>query len=348
MLTAHRRWQFKVLSLLLGVIVLSSAGCSSDDTPDPPVPNDSFTPQIPEGFPQIDYPEDNAFTTERFELGKRLFFEPALSIDSTISCGTCHEPQLAFADDLPVTPGVDGRIGRRNAPSLFNVAYHPYFMREGGVPTLEQQVLVPIQEHSEMAFNIVQAGERMAMDPEYMQMSRDAYDRDMDYFVITRALSNFQRTLLSGNSLYDKHERTGTGLNSDELAGRDLFFSTRTNCSECHSGFNFTNYEFKNNGLTDVYKDVGRFILTGDSSDLAMFKTPSLRNVELTAPYMHDGSFESLEQVINHYNSGGSSHHQKSPLVKPLGLSDREQEQLLAFLKRLTDQDAITNENYKP
>jgi len=348
MFTALRRFINVTLTVLFGVVLLLSGGCSTSDTPDPQIKDQGFKPEIPEGFPQIDYPEDNAFKIKRFQLGRRLFFEPALSIDSSISCGTCHDPQLAFADDLPVTPGVKGRKGRRNSPSLFNVAYHPYFMREGGVPTLEQQVLVPIQEHSEMAFNIVKAGERLAQNPEYMQMSRDAYDRDMDYYVISRALSNFQRALLSGNSPYDENERTGSGLTSEELAGRDLFFSSITNCSQCHSGFNFTNYEFKNNGLSEVYNDVGRFILTGDSSDLAMFKTPSLRNVELTAPYMHNGSFASLTDVVEHYNSGGAAHHQKSSMIKPLGLTEGEKKQLIAFLKSLTDHDAINNANYVP
>ena len=151
----------------------------------------------PEGFPAVDFPEDNAFSNARWELGKRLFFDPILSIDSSISCGSCHKPSLAFSDAVAFSPGVFNRPGVRNTPTLANVAYHPYFLREGSVPTLEMQVLVPIQEHNEFSHNIVAIAEQLNWQPSYVQQSQEAYGRNPDAFVITRAIATFQRTLLS-------------------------------------------------------------------------------------------------------------------------------------------------------
>ena len=151
----------------------------------------------PAGFPAVDFPEDNAFSNARWELGKRLFFDPILSIDSSISCGSCHKPSLAFSDAVAFSPGVFNRPGVRNTPTLANVAYHPYFLREGSVPTLEMQVLVPIQEHNEFSHNIVAIAEQLNWQPSYVQQSQEAYGRNPDAFVITRAIATFQRTLLS-------------------------------------------------------------------------------------------------------------------------------------------------------
>jgi len=254
----------------------------------------SFFPdlmEIPEGFPAIDSPEENTFTQARWDLGKKLFFDPIMSVDSSISCASCHHPSIAFSDDVSFSLGVNDLLGTRNTSPLFNLAYHPYFTREGGVPTLEMQVFVPIQEHNEFNFNIVPLSEKLAADSIYTQMALEAYDRTPNPFVITRALACFERSLLSGNSRYDQHLQSPVFTPSEER-GMDLFFSERTNCSNCHSGFNFTNYAFENNGLYEAYEDEGRFRLTNEETDWALFKTPSLRNIALTAPYMHDGSVD--------------------------------------------------------
>lgn len=305
--------------------------------------------EIPEGFPAIDFPEGNEFTQARWELGKKLFFDPIMSVDSTVSCATCHLPELAFSDNRAFSPGVENRPGVRNASPLFNVAYHPYFTREGGIPTLEMQILVPIQEHNEFDFNIVLLAERLARDSSYQSMAEQAYNREPDAFVITRALANFERSLLSGYSRYDQHFNYDLGevLTDAELRGRDLFFSEKTNCADCHDGFNFTNYAFKNNGLHENYEDAGRFRLTNDEADRALFKVPSLRNTELTAPYMHDGSMLSLTEVVEHYNSGGKNNPQKSSLIRPLNLTDAEKNDLVQFLKTLTDEAFINNPIFK-
>lgn len=301
--------------------------------------------EIPKGFPNIDFPEGNEFTEARWQLGKQLFFDPILSADSSISCVSCHQPELAFSDDVAFSPGVANRPGKRNAPTLANLAYHPYFTREGGVPTLEMQVLVPIQEHNEFDFNIILIAERLNQDSSYIKMAQDAYQRLPDAFVITRALACFERSLLSGYSPYDQYTNYNktNALSEAALRGRDLFFSNRTNCSQCHSGFNFSDYSFQNNGLYEIYEDEGRFRLTGEDSDRALFKVPSLRNIELTAPYMHDGSMMSLEEVIDHYSVGGKNHPQKNELIQALDLSDTEKNDLIEFLKSLTDEAFVNN-----
>lgn len=306
--------------------------------------------RVPNGFPDIDYPADNVYSRERALLGKKLFYEPMLSRDSSVSCQTCHQQDLAFTDGERFSMGIENRKGVRNAPTLANVAYHPYFTREGGVPTLEMQALVPIQEKHEFDFNILRIAERLRENDEYNQLSQQAYGREMDYYVITRALANFQRTLISGNSAFDLFERSNDSsvLTPDARAGMRLFFGEKTKCSSCHGGFNFTNYSFQNNGLKEVYEDEGRFRLTNLESDKATFKVPSLRNVELTAPYMHNGSMESLEQVVEHYSKGGKMHPNQSSLVKPLNLSGHEKRQLVAFLKSLTDYRFLNDPQFKP
>ena len=333
-----------ILSILVAVVL---ASCQKDNLFQAPLTVAEF--ELPAGFPTILYPEDNAYTTARWQLGKKLFYDNVLSIDSSINCGTCHKSSLAFSDDVSFSDGVKKRPGTRNSPTLANVAYHPYLTREGGVPTLEMQVLVPIQEHNEFDFNIVDAGERLMQDSTYVAMSQSAYDRMPDYYVITRALANFERTLISGNSPYDKYafQNKPDALSKDEKAGMNLFYSEKTNCSGCHSGFNFTNYAFENNGLYEEYLDEGRRRLTSKPEDEALFKVPTLRNVALTAPYMHDGSLASLDAVIEHYNTGGQLHINKSKLIKPLTLTAVEKEQLLAFLNSLTDNNFITEVKFK-
>ncbi|MEL6973053.1 MAG: cytochrome c peroxidase [Bacteroidota bacterium] len=301
--------------------------------------------EVPAGFPEVLAPDGNAFTQERWQLGKRLFFDPAMSVDATVSCASCHEPALAFSDGRVTSIGVEDRVGRRNSPSLANIAYHPYFTREGGVPTLEAQVFVPIQEHDEFNYNMVLLSERLQTDSTYVQMAEAAYGRTMDPFVITRSIACFERSLLSGNSTYDQYVQGAEDaqLSPAALRGMELFFSEQAKCGTCHGGFNFTDYSFANNGLYEEYDDVGRFRLTNKEEDLGLFKVPSLRNVEYTAPYMHDGSFSSLEAVVAHYNSGGFAHPNKNDRIQPLGLSEQEMQDLVAFLKSLTDETFIEN-----
>lgn len=318
---------------------------SCTDTDEMLVPSNKILDKItiPGHFPEINYPTENAYSSERWFLGKKLFFDTRLSIDSTISCASCHKQNKGFADDVSLTPGVFGRAGVTNAPSLANIAYHPYYTREGGLPTLEMQVLVPISEHNEFGFNIVEIEQRLKADTAYQEMAMKAYGRTLDPYVITRSISTYERSIISGNSKYDDYTLGKAILSKEEMLGKDLFFSEKTNCSQCHSGFNFTNYEFKNNGLYEIYSHPGRFRLTQKESDVALFKTPSLRNVGFTSPYMHDGSITTLENVVDHYNNGGKTHTHKSELIKPLGLTSIEKKALVAFLHTLDDNELLTN-----
>ena len=339
-----------ILLLFLALIFIFAQSCNNKDSSHPVSASFESEQLVPEGFPLIQFPEDNPFTGLSYALGKKLFFDPILSRDSSISCGSCHLPGKAFSDGNRVSFGVDNSEGTRNTPSLANIAYHPYFTRDGGVPTLEMQILVPIQEHNEFDFNIVLISERLKQRPEYVSMAREAYDREPDPFVITRSIANFERTLISGNSDFDQYYNQGitSALNESEVRGMNLFFSDELACQSCHSGFDFTDYSFQNNGLYTSYPDSGRMRLTGSEADRAMFKVPSLRNVALTAPYMHDGSMGTLEEVIDHYRSGGKENTNKSELITGFELTGSEKADLIAFLEALTDYEFISNENHQP
>lgn len=338
------KYQLLSLLLLTGMVFQS---CKKADSP---IENPAgFELKIPAGFPDMEFPADNQFTQARWELGKKLFFDPIMSRDNSISCGSCHKPALAFADDRSFSPGIENRPGTRNAPSLANIGYHPYFLREGSVPTLEMQVLVPVQEHNEFDHSMPEIAARLMQDPVYVKMSQEAYDRVPDPWVITRALGVFQRTLISGNSAYDRFYYQGdqTALTEQQERGMALFFSARTGCADCHGGFNFTNYAFENNGLDTFYTDPLRMRFTHDPADRGKAKVPSLRNVALTAPYMHDGRFQTLSEVVDHYNSGGKADPNRSTRINPLNLTISEREDLVAFLRSLTDTQFTADVRFK-
>ena len=304
---------------------------------------------IPSGFSPINFPPDNQFTPERWAFGKKLFYDTRLSKNNTVSCANCHKAELAFSDNVAFSLGDENTTGKSNAPTLTNIAYNPYFTRAGGVPTLEMQVLVPIQEHEEFNTNILTIVDKLKADSGYVKAARNCYQRELDPYVLTRAIANFERSIISGNSRYDQYffQQKNTALSAAELRGKDLFFSSRTNCSQCHSNFNFTSYSFENNGLYIYYADSGRMRFTQLEIDRGKFKVPTLRNVALTAPYMHDGSLNTLEAVIEHYNLGGKNNSTKSNFIQPLGLSTQEKADLVAFLKALTDDDFVKNEYYQ-
>ena len=331
---------------IFNYIVISILLCNSCNKDEEGIKYD-YSHFIPSHFPIPISNPDSIPTEAQFTLGKKLFFDPVLSRDGSLSCASCHKPSLAFADTVSVSAGVEGRLGNRNSPSLGNVVYQKKLLKEGGLPTLEMQVLVPIQEHAEFDNNIVEISDKLMTIPKYVEMSQAAYKRDPDPYVITRAISAFERTLFSGDSKYDQFLNGRTKLTAIEEQGLNLFMSNKTNCSNCHSGFLLTNQNIENNGLYSVYKDIGAMRLTQNPSDEGKFKIPSLRNIALTYPYMHDGSLKTLEEVIEHYNSGGSNHKNKNTLIKPLNLSQSEIEALVAFLSTLTDYNFITNKNYQ-
>ena len=298
-----------------------------------------ITLQIPHGFPYPQIPPDNQPTKKRIALGKRLFSDPILSRDSTISCATCHVPGTYFVDGLPKSKGINGRTAFRNAPTLINCAYLPRIMWDGGVPTLEQQVLAPISNPLEMDFDANKAVARLTAHPAYPNLFRRAYGRPPSIYTLTRAIACYERTLFSGSSRFDEflYHKNASILSSSEKRGMSLFFGERGECFHCHGEFNFTDYSFKNNGLYPVYPDSGRARITLKNGDLGMFRVPSLRNVARTAPYMHDGSLATLHSVIDHYNRGGEAHFNKSGLLKPMHLTESEIQDLVAFLNALTE-----------
>ncbi|MBU2018167.1 MAG: c-type cytochrome [Bacteroidetes bacterium] len=292
------------------------------------------------------YPKNNLPTSERIDLGRKLFYDPDLSLDSSISCASCHHQKNAFADFRRISPGVAGRFADRNAPTLANVGFQPAFMFDGLLPTLEQQILVPIEEHTEMDFNIVEISKRLAKNEKYVQLSLKAYGQEPNPFVITRSIAAFERTFISNQSKYDAYRKGKKSLSKTEKAGEDLFFN-QLNCHECHGGFNFTNHKTTNNGLIFSALDSGRMRVTKKESDRDVVKIPTLRNIALTAPYMHDGRFETLEQVIEHYKRGGDKAPNKDELIQAFELSTLEMKQLIAFLNTLTDKVFVKNQDFR-
>lgn len=328
----------RVYLVLFGAIIFVMMGALSY-----PKLNGDYELDVPKGFPEPPIPEQNKLTEARVELGRRLFFDTILSQNKTVSCGTCHNPKFAFTDRLDVSQGIEGRTGIRNAPTLTNVVYLPNVLLDGTLPTLEQQVLVPIQEHVEFDFNILLIAERMKKDSSYVHLSKLAYDREPDAYVITRAISSYERTLISGDSPYDRYKYHGdeNALTASQKRGLALFESERLGCAGCHSGFNFTNDSCYNIGLAATKVDSGRMRLTNNEADRGVFKVPTLRNVAVTMPYMHDGELYTLDDVLTFFESGGEDLPNKSSKLKSFKLTDQERKDLLHFFDSLTDSTFI-------
>ncbi len=313
----------------------------------------------PEGAPPyaaILYPPDNPSTAAGIALGERLFFDPILSEDSTVSCASCHRPELGFADGQPVSIGIHGREGARNTPGLTNIGYfhHPLFW-DGRAANLEAQALHPVGSPHEMGGSWPALMERLQREPAYVEAFRVAFgDVLTDSTRVGRALAQYQRTLVSTDSKYDRVQAGTATYTGREALGHALFFDygddpegpyaglPTAECAHCHTPPHFTNQRFENNGLdaaaalTD-FADPGRGAISGQVYDNGRFRNPGLRNVALTAPYMHDGRFATLEAVVDHYNSGGHYAENRSPNVHPLGLDADQRAALVAFLHTLTD-----------
>ncbi len=277
---------------------------------------------------------------EKVALGKLLFFDKRLSVNNSVSCATCHKPELAFTDGEVKSKGVFGRLALRNAPSLLNVKDSPHFMFDGAVPTLEMQAIIPIQDHNEMGFNLGLLVKRLAKDTLYVSKSLQVFKRKVDAFVITRSLAAFQKTLVSNQSRIDHFLKTKNkeALTSSEYNGW-MLFSEKYDCISCHSLPYFTTYKLEKNFITQITEeDQGRFRISGDSMDIGKFKIPSLRNVGITAPYMHDGSFENLSQVLDAYQKNRAVFSNQK--MKQFNPTAEEKRALLLFL------DALTDSNY--
>jgi cytochrome c peroxidase len=341
---------------------------------------------LPPGFPRPRVPADNPMTTEKAALGRHLFYDTRMSVNQTFSCATCHQQALAFTDGRARGVGVTDEVHPRGSMSLANVAYAPVLTWAN--PTqrkLETQALVPMFGEDPVEMGLAGSEThllvRLAMVPEYRKLFAAAFPGEQNPFTlanITRALASFQRTLLSGRSAYDRY-RTGadpSAISDAAKRGEVLFFDERTECFHCHGGFNFTEtvdyvgkgfveVEFHNTGLYNLGDDgdypapnTGVHAVTEDPEDMGRFKAPSLRNIALTAPYMHDGSLASLEEVIAHYEAGGrtiasgenkgvgADNPRKSSFVKGFTLTPEERLDLKAFLESLTDHAFITDPRF--
>ncbi|HXQ77442.1 MAG TPA: cytochrome c peroxidase [Gemmatimonadaceae bacterium] len=302
---------------------------------------------VPPRFPPAPAPADNAITSARLEFGKKLFYDKRLSRTGEVSCASCHQQELAFADPRPVSIGVHGRTGTRNAPPLINLAWNTSFFWDGGVKTLEQQAVGPITNPLEMDMTMGEVVQRVSADPEYVRLSRAAYGSELRPEVVTKGIASFLRSLVSGKSRFDRYlEGDAAALTASEKRGADIALGERGDCFHCHVGFNLTNNAFANNGL--VSADTGRTRITEKTEDEGKFKVPTLRNVALTAPYMHDGSLATLRDVIDFYSRGGQGHPNTDPIIRPLNLSGQEKEDLLAFLGSLTDEGFVKNPRFAP
>ncbi|MBD1207468.1 MAG: c-type cytochrome [Ignavibacteria bacterium] len=333
---------YAVLPLFVVFVLMVSCSPATE-----PVETQDITPfvmNLPQGFPALAVPDyEQPMTRAKVELGRKLFADPILSVNGTVACATCHQAQNGFTAPVPVPAGVFGRRGLRNAPTLTNVAYNRSFFWHGGSVNLQAQALSSLENEDEMgneADNIVRS---LRAHGEYPRLFRRAFGKEVDILGVLDAIAAFERTLISGNSRYDRFERGDkSALNASEERGRALFFSSRTECASCHAGFNFTGGGFEDNGSQGAqYVDLGRYMMTANDRDKGKFKVPTLRNVERTAPYFHNGAFPTLESVVAHYNAGGKSSPNQSSRVKPLGLTAEEQQDLVNFLKALTDEEFL-------
>ncbi|WP_411844891.1 MbnP family protein [Roseibacillus persicicus] len=309
-------------------------------------------PAIQRHFPQPDFPADNPLTHEGVALGKALFFDPILSKERNLSCASCHQPEAAFSDaGMAFSEGHLGGKSTRNSMPLFNLVWHREMFWDGRVQTLREQVLHPIEHPDELALPLTEALQRLNATPEYPTTFAKVFGKaEIDGDLLAKALEQYLLSLISQESRFDQAMRGEVELTAEEKRGFELFITEHdpdnglrgADCFHCHGGALFSNHTFANNGLDPTFSDLGRAAATGLESDRGKFKVPSLRNLTLTAPYMHDGRFATLEEVVEHYNSGV----QRSPTLDPnlakhpetgLHLTEADKAALVAFLTTLTE-----------
>jgi cytochrome c peroxidase len=327
-------------------------------------------------FPKMVIPADNPLTVEGVELGRRLFYDPILSSDSTMSCSSCHLPSGSFTDNKAQSKGVTGAIGQRSSMSLLNVGYYTNgLFWDGRVKTLEQQALLPVEDGIELHENWGNVEAKLRRNKDYPTRFRQSFGisskTEITKTLAVKALAQFERTLVSsGRSRYDQMRKGLIFPTDDEAIGYTLYFNSDTNlpdaqCGHCHQApllapnSSTVSLQFMNNGLDEVkdslltgFKDLGLGGVSKIFKQNGQFRAPTLRNIALTAPYMHDGRFQTMEEVIDHYFSGGKFAPNKNPLVTPFPIKDpvkvaEYKKQLLAFLNTMTDTEFATNKNFQ-
>ena len=310
-------------------------------TSEPTVSTVQFLQFLPLGLEVLlPVPANNPLTQEKTDLGRALFFDRRLSLDESISCATCHLPDKAFTDGLAVSVGINNQPGRRNAPSLLNSAYLRSMFRDGHLESLEQQALEPMINPVELGNTHEEIVRRLSADKIYpLQFERAFGSKKITIEFIAKAIASFERTLLSGDSDFDRYviSKDPNALSAAALRGLELFRG-KANCQLCHEHVLLTDDRFHNTGVSWGKQplDLGRYEITNLTTDMGKFRTPSLRDVEHTAPYMHDGSMKTLGEVLEFYNDGGVSNSYLNPAIKSLNLSSRDQADIIAFLNSLS------------
>jgi len=370
----------KKYSVLLFILIGSLFACKKDNDPTPsPGPTTPITKDLsdiryqptaaaitrPANFPIMEVPADNPLTQEGIALGRRLFFDPILSSNKEMACASCHFPANGFTDNLAVSKGVDGIAGTRSSMALFNIGYYTKgLFWDGSVTTLEEQALLPVEDPIELHHNWEEVTEELSQHNLYPTLFRQAFgiekSNDITKELAVKAIAQFERSIISSDSKYDKVIRGDDFFEDEEYNGWYMFFDVGgdlpdAECAHCHNAPLFTVNDYFNNGLDSVadlnsFKDLGLGAITNKVFDNGKFRAPTLRNIALTAPYMHDGRFQTLEAVINHYNEGVHYIDNVDPLLlKPggLGLSAQNKKDLLAFLHTLTDTTFVNDPAYQ-
>ena len=353
----------KYLLGFLGIILLILA-CKKDKVEHTPTP---YELKIPSHFPDMIIPEDNPMTVEGIALGRKLFYDTRLSGDNTQACATCHAPENSFSDPNQFSTGIDGLQGNRNSMALINLGWNQYFFWDGRAKTLEEQVLQPVENPIEMHETWTNVIAKLNADVEYKNMFFLAFNTtEIDKYYAAKALAQFLRTMISGESKYDVMYKNENGIplsaedlvilatvTPEETAGYDLFKSLNgADCFHCHNGPLMQVQKFSNNGLDATFTDLGRGDITGNANDYGKFKVPTIRNIALTGPYMHDGRFATLDDVINHYSHGVQMSSTIDPLIEyasqgGVQLDATEKDLLKKFLLTLTDYNFINNPDFR-
>lgn len=339
-------------TVLYFCILIFAVGCKVDPKINTLLPSNDLVEVIPEGWPQPYYTFSvNTIGENKFVLGRALFYETMLSSDNSISCGSCHQQFVAFANaDHAVSHGINDLQGTRNAPALFNLTWHTSFMHDGGINNIEVQPLAPITNTLEMGNDVNPIIAKLQASAKYKDLFNKAYGSEtLDLQKMLRAMAQFMGLMYSYNSKYDLYKRgqNNVQLSDAELRGYNLFIAK---CNSCHKEPLFTDFAFRSNGMpiNPLINDSGRAHITGLPQDKYKFKTPSLRNIALTAPYMHDGSLQTLNQCLDHYTSTITNTLNLDPILQANGIpmTSQEKQDIIAFLITLTDYKFIADKRF--